>query len=120
MQFQVLKQKDFSYALSKDLFLDTGAGWYQLIYDLFYDIDQHLRTKDKHGFSVIQVKEKFGELRVYSTGYDDKILNLITEACDKSSQICDICGEKGQIQVISHVMQTVCDMHYLKLSKSNG
>lgn len=48
-------------------------------------------------FQVIQVKEKFGELRFYVNYGSDKIYDLIEEAEEKSAEICEICGKPGKL-----------------------
>ena len=55
---------------------DIGDGWYDLIYELFEKIEKEI-NKGKAFYGLTQVKEKFGLLRIYTAGNDDKIYDLI-------------------------------------------
>jgi hypothetical protein len=76
-----------------DLFgVECGKGWkglYQPLIDLcnFY------------GIPILQVKEKFGGLRFYTNGVDDRIDALITAAAAASYHTCEDCGVS---RVIAH------------------
>lgn len=98
---------------------ECSDGWYQLIWDLSEAIEKELeksdittRAKDKlsdyPSFEVIQVKEKFGELRFYAHGGNDKIQNLIDEAERKSAEICEACGKPGKTRGGGWIT-TLCD-----------
>lgn len=56
--------------------------WTPAIEDLSEKIESHLKENPNlvEGFSVDQVKEKFGGLRFYVSGSDETIDNLIIEA----------------------------------------
>jgi hypothetical protein len=54
------------------------------------------------------VKEKFGELRFYMTGYNDEIDKLIDAAEDLSARTCEICGQPGELRDIGW-LYTWCD-----------
>jgi len=67
--------------------------------------------KFKSSFTFIQVKEKFGGLRVY-TNYDgdDKVNPVICLAEKKALETCDMCGEKGLLRN-SGWLKIRCDNH---------
>jgi hypothetical protein len=80
----------------------TGDGWFDLIYKLCQDIDTVLKTnpnmQEINDFHFMEVKEKFGELRVYASGIrDSRISELISEAELASGTICEHCGRPGKI-----------------------
>jgi hypothetical protein len=78
---------------------DCGDGWYDLINFLCAHIQNHIvygRGGDAPQVVVMQVKEKFGELRFYVDGGDEYIIGLITMAESMSRRICEICGNKGK------------------------
>jgi len=91
---------------------ECGDGWYKLIYKLCKDIQKELdkNPKLKHHFEVLQVKEKFGGLRFYYQGGNDKIYKLSSLAEQKSYQICDECGESGKTTNEGWYV-TLCDKH---------
>jgi hypothetical protein len=98
---------------------ECGDGWFDLIWKLSEDIENELknedsriqikqRLKDDPPFEVIQVKEKFGELRFYANGGNDKIQDLIDSAERKSVQICENCGKPGKTRGEGWIT-TLCD-----------
>ena len=79
--------------------IDTGPGWYPLIIEL----DQQLAQTDP-GYTVHQVKEKFGSLRYYVEESDGlsaegqaRCAALINEAEKRSASTCEICGVPGTL-----------------------
>lgn len=89
-------------------------GWEHLVTTLNDDI----ATIDPD-YKIVQVKEKFGELRYYvrlSLNLDDDTHNhafdLIDQATQRSRSICDICGEHGEVMWVNndHVA-TRCPKH---------
>lgn len=47
-------------------------------------------------FQVTQIKEKFGGLRFYYGGGNDKVFKLTQKAENKSYKICESCGKPGK------------------------
>lgn len=90
--------------------IQTGDGWYRLIYELCEQIQKH--ADEKH-FDVLatQVKEKFGGLRFYLRGADEHIDKLIEEAELKSCTMCEVCGEPGARRTSGGWLRTMCDKH---------
>jgi hypothetical protein len=60
---------------------------------------------------VQQIKEKFGGLRFYYTGGDDKISGMVEVAEEWASRVCEECGSPATKQT-SGWIKTVCDKHY--------
>lgn len=74
---------------------ECGNGWYKILAELFEQLS-------KYGDIVlVQVKEKFGTLRVYYMGGIDEnheeIEKLIDEAEGKSAITCEMCGGEGKL-----------------------
>jgi len=57
-------------------------------------------------------KEKFGGLRFYINEGSDEIFNRITKAENDSYEICERCGEKGEIRRDIGWYLTLCNKHY--------
>lgn len=55
-----------------------------------------------------QVKEKFGVLRFYMTGYNDEIEQAIEQAKELSATTCEKCGNPGQLRDTGWLF-TLCD-----------
>ena len=92
---------------------EIGEGWMSLVIELLDKI-QHLvdNNPEYSGLQVIQVKEKYGSLRVYLNYYYKEIEELIQEYEEKSCYICEECGEKGEIRNINNWYTALCDKHY--------
>lgn len=92
--------------------IECGDGWYDLIRSVCWEIKQHeenvaRQTKWKQEedpnyqsdyFQVRfdQIKEKFGGLRIYFNGGDDRVSGMIGLAEDMSYKLCENCGNKGK------------------------
>ena len=61
-----------------------------------------------------QVKEKFGELRLYMCFATDKMYNIIDNATRKSCTICEVCGESGETRFDIGWDTTLCNEHHRK------
>ena len=88
---------------------EVGNGWLPIIKQLADDIDA-LNIP----YRVVQVKEKFGELRFYfdcsvEGGYD-QIEKLVDAATDESRMTCEVCGAPGKPRGGGWI-RTLCDEH---------
>lgn len=86
---------------------DTGwggpvqAGWMDLVYEA-----RDLCTK--HGVRLAQVKEKFGDLRIYTEGATEQVSREISAICVRSSALCEDCGRPGSPHQKGSWMRTLC------------
>jgi hypothetical protein len=91
-----------------------GIGWFQLLRDLFAKINEYVVSERNNGnvieMRVAQIKEKFGELRVYVDGADDHIAHLIREAEKVAYATCELCG-KPATHTKKGWLQRLCDGH---------
>lgn len=80
-----------------------GDGWFRLIDDTLHLINQVCIKFGHEEISVAQVKEKFGQLRIYmkygETNEDvyNIIECIIENALQKSKSICEISGALGTL-----------------------
>jgi hypothetical protein len=88
-------------------FFQCGNGWYPLIKDLIEDLIGLGWNKQ-----VCQVKEKFGGLRFYINEGSDEIFKKINSSENKSYEICETCGEKGNMRTDIGWYRTLCNKHY--------
>lgn len=91
---------------AEDFVLCVGVGWQPIVRQLFAD----MLAAGWDG-RVIQVKEKWGGLRVYVGGAPDAVHDLIESAETKSCITCEDCGADGQMRGGSYV-RTLCDKCY--------
>jgi hypothetical protein len=84
---------------------ECGDGWYDLIDELSSNLE-------RFGVQAMQVKEKFGGLRFYISGYNPKYSNEIDMAIGraekKSIRTCEKCGKPGSIRDWGW-LQTLCN-----------
>lgn len=92
-------------AIKERYIAGVGNGWLGLIKEL---IEEAIKLGwDRQ---VCQIKEKFGGLRFYINGAPDEVHKLIREAEDKSYEICEVCGEPGEMRHGGWIV-TLCDKH---------
>ncbi|RUS44580.1 hypothetical protein [Cohnella sp. AR92] len=88
-----------------------GDGWYQLLYDMFLEIEAAYAKSSgtENRSSVGQIKQKFGELRVYIYDVFPEVNDIISEKQKVSTSICEQCGKEGKLERRTGVFQTLCD-----------
>jgi hypothetical protein len=85
----------------------VGPGWAALV-------DRAFAALDACGadYSVEQVKEKFGGLRIYYLLYDapddDALHGLIAKIEEESRKTCEECGQPGKARKTGYWWKTVC------------
>lgn len=76
---------------------ECEEGWHPLILETLKKI-QDISDEKGLDIEVSQVKEKYGGLRIYLTGYTPEIERIIQEAEGKSLTICEVCGKSGSFR----------------------
>ena len=94
--------------------LDCGTGWASLIRKLCEDITA---LGDTQGFRAAQVKEKFGGLRFYYDGGDEKIDGMVWLAEHMSYHTCEECGSITNIGQTKGWIITLCEDCSKKVNK---
>jgi hypothetical protein len=117
--------------------IECGDGWYNILNSLCFQIQSHIdwieqvnqgiiernKKEDPEGqinqqmlqeyipqAIVTQVKEKFGTLRFYYDGGDEKIDGMVTMAEAMSAVTCEVCGNAGKFRGRGWYY-TACDKH---------
>jgi hypothetical protein len=113
---------------------ECGDGWYQILDSLCGNIQHHIDWQNKNHENhpvveqviAVQVKEKFGGLRFYYDGGDEKIQGMVRMAESWASHTCEECGQSGKHRSGGWI-RTLCDTHeaerqakYEKYAKDNG
>ena len=97
-----------------DFTYDVGKGWSDILANAFKLITGAF---DKAGadfseFSVLQIKEKFGTLRIYVGALDADIANQVCKIIDdaevESERTCELCGSPGKARGGGWI-KTLCD-----------
>lgn len=85
--------------------ISVGEGWSALINRAFDEL-----AKYAPHVVVLQVKEKYGGLRIYSSPYHEEFDKFITELEKESFTVCERCGAPGKLRSGSWYL-TLCDEH---------
>lgn len=89
----------------------VGGGWYDLIDNLCSTLEHHVKSLPeelKVDIYVVQVKEKFGLLRVYFNQETPFMSGAIAVVESLSGIICEDCGKTGKLRGGSYI-RTLCD-----------
>lgn len=95
--------------------LEVGRGWLPLIDQALTRIGaevQRMGEVERGRFALLQIKEKYGELRVYKRGANEPIKQIIGEAVELSRRTCEECGAYGLLHAFGGYVQwfwTLCD-----------
>lgn len=96
------------------LSLWVGEGWFEILWSLFASLEKLAQADIAEGrppLRLVQVKEKYGSLRVYVEGGCDEAVELIDAAETASETICEVCGKPGNIQCIRGWDKCLCPAH---------
>jgi ankyrin repeat protein len=84
-------------------------GWFPLIEELLDKVQVIVDNDDKYkDLQLLQVKEKFSELRVYFNYYYPEIDDLVDEYTELSLQTCEKCGKPGESKGKNRWYKTLC------------
>ncbi|KAF3913353.1 hypothetical protein ABW20_dc0105343 [Dactylellina cionopaga] len=95
--------------------LTIGPGWFPIVRELCLRITRAIDQDDLKDpkatmWAFSQIKEKYGELRVY--GPEDKeggpISNAYEWAEEEASKTCEECGGEGSLLIIKGWYTTTC------------
>lgn len=84
-----------------------GDGWFNLMLEASIELE-------KFDVQAVQVKEKFGTLRLYLAGpdcRDERVDAIVRRAEARSAVECEDCGAAGERRGGGYI-QTLCDAHY--------
>lgn len=103
--------------------VEHGDGWHDLVRKLCEDI---MALDPGPDFKADQIKEKFGGLRFYASGYPEdeektkKIWALINEAEAESYKICEECGSRDNVTVEGSWIRALCGKHRTEYNARKG
>lgn len=93
-----------------------GIGWLQIV-DSFFSVCQGFSNSDE--VEIVQIKEKFGALRIYfrvSSQLNTDIGNVLCGASymaeHLSARSCEVCGSPGYADYIGSYRRTLCNEHH--------
>ncbi len=89
----------------EEAFESVGNGWSTLINEVF-DVLETIKGTVK----IVQVKEKFGGLRIYTDVLNKELDTVIQKVGRESFTICEECGNSGELRSGAW-HKTLCDEH---------
>jgi len=104
-----------------------GDGWFDLIWELSSKLEPIIQkfikdNPDSDYPKAVQVKEKFGGLKLYMSFYIEKMYKLISETEKQSLKTCEFCGKPGESRS-SRWIRTLCDdchVNVLRADRAEG
>jgi len=100
--------------------LMIGDGWALLLERLCADLSIVIAEDDLAEFRALQVKEKFGSLRFYARGGNERTSALIESAVHASEQTCEGCGISSMIRCRGGWYTTTCDACVERQKRNSG
>jgi hypothetical protein len=88
-------------------------GWFQILWQLCTDLELlvgEFERETGYRFEVLQVKEKFGGLRLHVNQANDAIRQRLEAAEQESFHTCEVCGQPGKLRE-ERWIKTLCDGH---------
>ncbi|PYX49951.1 MAG: hypothetical protein DMG76_35780 [Acidobacteria bacterium] len=92
---------------------EHGDGWFDILWRLCVDLEPLVAEFEQAAgcqFEILQVKEKFGELRIHVNHANDAIRERIGVAKEEAYRTCEVCGQPGQRREGGWI-KTLCDEH---------
>lgn len=84
----------------------VGNGWHSLV-DEAYDL------LEPYEIEVTQVKEKFGQLRIYTGIMSKEVSDIldprIWEIESRSMSVCESCGQPSELQSRGGWLKSICN-----------
>lgn len=78
-------------------------GWFPLLEEFF----QKLAALNQP-VQILQIKEKFGGLRIYLSNSNEEISDLVEATIAKANNTCEMCGEKGEVMSSHGWLRCIC------------
>ena len=101
--------------------ITVDEGWWPIIESLCGQIDHYVKWKNEQKEKyqrgegcpqvvITQIKEKFGGLRFYYDGGDDRVFGMVSMAEAWADHTCEECGNPGKARHTGWI-KTLCDEH---------
>ena len=89
---------------------ECGDGWFELLAECIKALElECMKIEDpKQRPTASQIKEKYGTLRFYISGYTDDMGAIINKAEQRSAETCEKCGAPGETND-GGWLSTLCD-----------
>lgn len=88
---QLLEQ--FHSLFNEESRIETPGGWATVVTEMLTALQQE--QANTPAIRISQVKQKWGDLRVYGDNLSECAAQIIRDARRKAEAICDACGSQG-------------------------
>lgn len=89
--------------------IECGKGWYQLITPIIEYIDNYnSNLSEEEHINIIQIKEKWGTLQIYTNYHTDELFKMKSEAEKASWNTCETCGSKKYVGHTDSYISVCC------------
>jgi hypothetical protein len=85
-----------------------GDGWFEIIRKLSLKLTVLIRSEKEPELRAIQVRERFGALSFNTNVTNDDIKQAIEEAVLESRNVCESCGDNGELFHRGGWLKTLC------------
>lgn len=83
----------------------VGDGWSPLVLEVYENLSENTH--------IVQIKEKWGGLRIYIDHGTDADWDLLEDVERRSFEICEVCGKTGKTRTDLPWHLTLCETHYV-------
>lgn len=90
--------------------ISIQPGWVGIIERLY---ERFMMLPEERRPVIVQIKEKFGTLRVYVQTVDPDVDAPIKIAEAESARACQVCGCRGRMRKIGRWYATLCGVHHM-------
>jgi hypothetical protein len=104
MTRQELGEK-YRHILRTPFLFECGDGWFDIVDKALMAMDPILREGE---IKILQIKEKYGGLRIYTTFTNDALDAIVARAEDEAKKTCEICGREGKMTCTHRWYRTLC------------
>ena len=87
---------------------ECDEGWHEIISNVCAIVENRIKNRKISDFKFVQIKEKFGGLRMYFEGGDDYISGAVSVAERVSFRTCEITGNLGALCKKGGWLKTLC------------
>lgn len=99
---------------------DLPEGWFELFLQACEDIREPLvKAGDLDTFRFLQVKEKYGQMRLYHSGASEEVNDILDKYEFLSEQICSECGQPAVAMTRGWICP-YCGEHIKKYTECGG
>lgn len=93
-------------------------GWMSIVWDML----DRIAEVGPGDYEIVQIKEKFAELRVYFNKpvEDDVIEEIVDEAKKEAKNTCQVCGKQPSQRVSDGWAYQLCTSHKQEMKQKNS